>query len=48
MTRWGEDFEKKEHELFGDDGFEKMVDRVAQLERAVGIYDLNQFTPRQL
>src|SRR4051812_11397883 len=42
----GEDFEKKEHELFGDDGFEKMVDRVAGIEKALGIYDLNQFTPR--
>jgi hemerythrin-like domain-containing protein len=40
-----EEFEKKEHQLFGEDGFEKMVDRVAQIERAIGIYDLNQFTP---
>ena len=28
-----EDFEKKEDELFGDDGFFKIVDRVAQLEK---------------
>jgi hemerythrin-like domain-containing protein len=41
-----EDFEKKEHQLFGADGFEKMVDRVADLERSIGINDLNQFTPR--
>jgi hemerythrin-like domain-containing protein len=41
-----EDFEKKEHQLFGEDGFEKMVHRVAELERAIGIDDLNQFTPR--
>jgi hemerythrin-like domain-containing protein len=41
-----EDFENKEHQLFGDDGFEKMVDRVAQLERTIGIHDLKQFTPR--
>jgi hypothetical protein len=41
----GEDFEKKEHQLFGEDGFEKMVDRVASIERALGIYDLAQFTP---
>jgi hypothetical protein len=26
-----EDFEKKEHQLFGDDGFEKMAARVAAL-----------------
>jgi hemerythrin-like domain-containing protein len=42
----GEDFEKKEHELFGEDGFEKMVDRVASIERTLGIYDLAQFTPK--
>ena len=42
----GEDFEKKEHQLFGDDGFEKMVDRVAGIEKALGIYDLAQFTPK--
>jgi hemerythrin-like domain-containing protein len=42
----GEDFEKKEHQLFGDDGFEKMVDRVAGIEKALDIYDLAQFTPK--
>ena len=41
----GEDFEKKEHQLFGEDGFETIVDRVASIERALGIYDLAQFTP---
>jgi hemerythrin-like domain-containing protein len=40
-----ETFEKKEHELFGEDGFEKMVDRVARLEQSFGIGDLAQFTP---
>jgi hemerythrin-like domain-containing protein len=42
----GEDFEKKEDELFGDDGFEKMVDKVAGIEKRLGIYDLAQFTPK--
>lgn len=42
----GEDFEKKEDELFGDDGFEKVVDRVASIEKRFGIYDLAQFTPK--
>ncbi len=42
----GEEFEKKEHQLFGEDGFEKMVDRVAGIEKQLGIYDLAQFTPR--
>lgn len=40
-----EDFEKQEHHLFGEDGFEKMVQRVAKLEQTIGIYDLKQFTP---
>jgi hemerythrin-like domain-containing protein len=42
----GEDFEKKEHELFGEDGFEKMVDKVAGIEKELGIYELSQFTPK--
>ena len=42
----GEEFEKKERALFGGDGFEKAVDEVARLEKALGIYDLSQFTPK--
>jgi hypothetical protein len=42
----GEDFEKKEHELFGEKGFQGMVDKVAGIEKKLGIYDLAQFTPR--
>ena len=42
----GDDFEKKEHQLFGSDGFEKIVDRVAGIEKKLGIYDLAQFTPK--
>ena len=42
----GDEFEKKEDELFGDDGFFKVVDEVAVLERRLGIYDLAQFTPK--
>jgi hemerythrin-like domain-containing protein len=42
----GEDFEKKEHQLFGEDGFEAMVDKVAAIEKKLGIYDLSQFTPK--
>lgn len=41
----GEEFETKEHALFGEDGFEKNVDDVAKLEGVLGIYDLTQFTP---
>jgi hemerythrin-like domain-containing protein len=42
----GEDFERKENELFGEDGFEKMVDKVAGIEKRLGIYELAQFTPK--
>jgi len=42
----GEDFEKKEHELFGEDGFEKMVGKVTNIEKKLGIYELAQFTPK--
>jgi hemerythrin-like domain-containing protein len=42
----GDDFEKKEHELFGKEGFEGMVLKVAGLEKQLGIYDLAQFTPK--
>jgi hemerythrin-like domain-containing protein len=42
----GEDFEKKEDELFGEDGFFKIVDRVAEIEKKFGIYDLAQFTAK--
>jgi len=41
----GEDFEDKEHELFGEDGFEAMVERVAGIEKQLGIFDLSKFTP---
>jgi hemerythrin-like domain-containing protein len=42
----GDDFEKKEDELFGDEGFFKVVDQVAQIEKKLGIFELAQFTPK--
>jgi hypothetical protein len=42
----GDDFEKKEDQLFGEEGFFKVVDQVAELEKKLGIYDLRQFTPK--
>ena len=42
----GDDFEKKEDELFGEDGFFKVVDQVAELEKKLGLFDLSQFTPK--
>jgi hypothetical protein len=38
--------EEDEHKVLGDEGFEKSVDQVASIEKALGIYDLNQFTPK--
>jgi hemerythrin-like domain-containing protein len=42
----GEEFENNEHKLFGEDGFETMVNKVADIEKSLGIYELSQFTPR--
>ena len=41
-----EEFEKKERQLFGEDGFEKMAQRLTRLDQMIGIHDLNQFTRR--
>jgi hemerythrin-like domain-containing protein len=41
----GEEFEKNEQKLFGKDGFESMVNKVADIEKQLGIYELTQFTP---
>jgi hemerythrin-like domain-containing protein len=40
----GEAFEDKEEDLFGKDGFERIVKEVEKLEKAMGIYDLPRFT----
>jgi hemerythrin-like domain-containing protein len=42
----GEEFENNEQKKFGKDGFETMVNKVANIEKSLGIYDLNQFTPK--
>lgn len=42
----GEEFEKNEQKLFGKDGFESMVAKVAGIEKTLGIYELAQFTPK--
>lgn len=40
----GEEFEEKEHALFGKEGFEKIVADVSELERTLGINNLAGFT----
>ncbi len=42
----GDKFEDKEQELFGKDGFEKIVAQVGDLEKQLGLSDLAQFTPK--
>ncbi len=46
LEELGDQFEKEEDRLFGDEGFEKTVEQVAVLERQLGIHELSQFTPR--
>ncbi|MBP1686909.1 MAG: hypothetical protein H6Q33_3052 [Deltaproteobacteria bacterium] len=41
----GGQFEEREHELFGEYGFRTVVDRVADIERALSIHNLAEFTP---
>jgi hemerythrin-like domain-containing protein len=45
LRELGERFEKRERELFGDDGFERKVAEIDQLEIALEMHDLGHFTP---
>lgn len=42
----GDAFEDQEEKLFGEGGFEKVVEEVGSLEKILGIDELSQFTPR--
>lgn len=42
----GERFEEREHELFGENGFDDFVAQLAKIETALEIHDLAMFTPR--
>jgi hemerythrin-like domain-containing protein len=41
----GEQFEEKEHQLFGKEGFAGIVEKVGTLEKQLGTHDLDAFTP---
>ncbi len=41
-----EEMEKRERQVFGADGFEKTVKKVAEVETVIGIHDLDVFTPK--
>ena len=45
MIRWARSSRTDEHKHFGQDGFETMVARVADIEKQLGDDYLNQFTP---
>jgi hemerythrin-like domain-containing protein len=44
LNALGEQFENREHVLFGRAGFDGVVSTVAEIERTLGIYDLRRFT----
>ena len=46
MKEIAEQMEKSEDMVLGDEGFEKAVDQVAGVEKQLGIYELDQFTPK--
>jgi hemerythrin-like domain-containing protein len=46
MDKLGDQFEAEEDRLFGDGGFEHNVAQVAEIEKKLGIYELEQFTPK--
>lgn len=45
FERLGEAFEELEHQLFGEEGFFAIVKQVEKIEKDLGIYRLEQFTP---
>ena len=46
FERLGEEFEGREDEVLGEHGFERVVEEVAGIEKALGIYELASFTPK--
>ena len=46
FERLGEEFEGREDKVLGEHGFERVVEEVAGIEKALGIYELGTFTPR--
>jgi hemerythrin-like domain-containing protein len=46
FAKVGETFDKEEEKLFGPDGYEKILGQVANLEKVLGIHNLQQFIPK--
>jgi hemerythrin-like domain-containing protein len=47
FNKLGDRFEEAEEEKFGEDGFKKIVDEVAKIEKMLGIYNLSHYTPKE-
>jgi hemerythrin-like domain-containing protein len=45
LAEMGEKFEEIEHQQFGKDGFDDAVNQITQVEIALGMSDIAQFTP---
>jgi hemerythrin-like domain-containing protein len=46
VSALGDRMEEDEHKVLGEEGFEKSVAEVESIEKALGIYDIKQFTPK--
>ena len=46
MDKLGDRFEEEENRRFGKEGFEHTVEKVAAIEKQLGIFDLDRFTPK--
>lgn len=44
----GDQFEDREHKLFGKEGFKDIVRQIEELEKSYDIYDLSKFTPHDV
>jgi hemerythrin-like domain-containing protein len=44
LNEMGEEFEDIEHEQFGEDGFEKALRQITEIEDSLGLADIAQFT----
>lgn len=45
LDELGDKFEDEEKAFFGEHGFENIVHQVENIEKELGIYELDQFTP---
>ena len=41
----GDEFEEHEHRMFGEKGYESIVEKIAGYEKKLGIHELAKFTP---